>query len=414
MPEQEFQRIANTILNWAEERDFKGSDPYDGLNSRLLSPLLKHSRFLRLATIQAVKRSPINLRPLLMVPQGRNPKGLALFLSGLGFKEKEKTKATTTETNKETITRLEQMILSLASKPDGTPVFSKNREIRTDITEEEVNNAQTFAWGYNFPWQSRAFLQPAWYPTVVCSSFILDAFHDSNSRFYPAVAKSLARFTDETLNIHKDTSGICFSYSPRDNTRVYNASLFAAKILARAAQFTEATEQQNKYKDLATKACNYVKNKQNKDGSWIYGEADHWQWIDNLHTGFVLETMKSISETLQTKDYDNTIAKGLAYYRTNLFKEDGTAKYFSNSTYPLDPHSFAQGAITLAELHHKEQAEAVLNKAIEELWDEKRKGFIFQKQSNYSIKQIHFRWNQAWMFKALSYINSITSEGEAK
>lgn len=409
MPEREFQRIASTILNWAEERDFKGSDPYDGLNSRLLSPLLKHSRFLRLATIQAVKRSPVNLRQLLMVPKTSNPKGLALFLSGLGYQQAT-TKETGKDKNKETISKLEQMILSLASKPDGTPAFSKNREIRTDITEEEVNNTKTFAWGYNFPWQSRAFLQPAWYPTVVCSSFILDAFHDSNSRFYPAVAKSLAQFTDETLNIHKDDSGICFSYSPRDNTRVYNASLFAAKILARAAQFEES--KQNKYRDLAAKACNYVKNKQREDGSWIYGEADHWQWIDNLHTGFVLETMQSISETLQTKDYDSTITKGLAYYRTNLFKEDGTAKYFSNSTYPLDPHSFAQGAITLAQLNHKEQAEKILNKAIQELWDGKRNGFIFQKQSNYSIKQIHFRWSQAWMFKALSCITSITSEGE--
>ncbi len=405
MPEQDFQRVAKTILNWAEQKDFKGSDPYDGLNSKLLSPLLKHSRFLRLATIQAVKRSPVNLRPLLMVNESSNPKGLALFLSGLGFYK------TVTPETKNTITRLEQMILSLASKPDGTPAFSEDRVIRSDITLEEVENADTFAWGYNFPWQSRAFLQPAWFPTVVCSSFILDAFHDSNSRFYPAVARSLARFTDETLNIHKDNSGICFSYSPRDNTRVYNASLFAAKILARAAQFEEL--KQKKYRDLAAKACDFVKDKQREDGSWIYGEADHWQWIDNLHTGFVLETLQSISETLETNDYDSTVIKGLDYYRTNLFKKDGTAKYYNNSTYPLDPHSFAQGALTLAQLDHKAEATKVLSKAIDELWDEKKKGFIFQKHKNYSIKQIHFRWSQAWMFKALSYMNSKTLEGEA-
>ncbi|MCK5131583.1 MAG: hypothetical protein KAR40_05465 [Candidatus Sabulitectum sp.] len=412
MPEQKFQRIANTILNWAEERDFKGSDPYDGLNSRLLSPLLKHSRFLRLATIQAVKRSPLNLRPILMVPASRNPKGLALFLSGLGYQQAT-TKETSKDKYKEIISKLEQMILSLASKPDGTPAFSKDRAIRTDITEEEVNKAGTFAWGYNFPWQSRAFLQPAWYPTVVCSSFILDALYHSNSRFYPAVARSLARFTVDTLNIHKDDSGICFSYSPRDNTRVYNASLFAAKILAQAAQFTE-TQQQTKYRDLATQACNYIQNKQNKDGSWIYGEADHWQWIDNLHTGFVLETMQSIAETMQTKDYNTTIARGLDYYRTNLFNKDGTAKYYNNSTYPLDPHSFAQGAITLAKLNHEEQAKAVLNKAIEKLWDENKKGFIFQKEKNYTVRQVHLRWSQAWMFKAFSYINSIATEGKAE
>lgn len=405
MPEQEFERIANTILNWAEKRDFKGSDPYDGLNSKLLSPFLEHSRFLRLATIQAVKRSPINLRPLLVVPQSSNPKGLALFLSGLSFN-----KETTTEANRKTISRLEQMILSLASKPDGTPAFSEDRAIRTDISKQEVENAGTIAWGYNFPWQSRAFLQPAWYPTVVCSSFILDALHDSKSIFYPAVARSLAQFTDETLNIHKDKSGICFSYSPRDNTRVYNASLFAAKILAQAAEFVETPKQQTRYRDLARSACNYVQSKQRENGSWIYGEADHWQWVDNLHTGFVLETMQSISNSLQTEDYRSTIIKGLEYYRKNLFTKDGTAKYYNNSTYPLDPHSFAQGAITLAQLNHPEQAKNILSKAIDELWDEKNNGFIFQKEKHYAVKQIHMRWSQAWMFKALSYINSKQKE----
>ena len=407
MPELEFQRIAEAILNWAEQKDFKGSDPYDGLNSKLLSPLLKHSRFLRLATIQAVKRSPLNLRPLLMVPSGRNPKGLALFLSGLGFNNGITSEA------KKTVTMLEQTILSLASKPDGTPAFSNDRAIRYDITLEEIENIGNFAWGYHFQWQSRAHLHPIWFPTVVCSSFILDAFHDSNSSFYPAVARNLASFTVDTLNVYKDKSGICFSYSPQDNTRVYNASLFAAKILARAIKFAETLEEQKKYRQLAHRACDYVKSKQRKDGSWVYGEADHWQWIDNLHTGFVLETLKSISESLQTNDYDSTIEKGLDYYRANLFNEDGTAKYFSNSTFPLDPHSFAQGAITLAKLNHKDQAKIVLKKAIEELWEEKKQGFIFQKHKNYSIKHIHFRWSQAWMFKALSYINSKTPEGEA-
>lgn len=388
---ENFHRIAVEILRWAEEKNFKGSDPYDGLNSRLLSPFLNHSRFLRLATIQAVKKSPINLRKVLLVPEGYNPKGLALFLSGLSYLSE-------IDTNR-TAEHLEQMILSLASKPDGMPAFSRNRAIRTDIKVEKVAAAIPFGWGYNFPWQSKAFFQPAWFPTVVCSSFILDAFQNSKSKFYPAVARSLACLIEKSLNVYRDESGICFSYSSQDNTRVYNASLFAAKILARAAEFDE--ENGARYKSLAKEACNYVQNKQRDDGSWIYGEADHWQWVDNLHTGFVLETLNSIAHSLQTTEYENTIVKGLNCYRTNLFTDDGTAKYFNNNLYPLDPHSFAQGAITLLELNQRQEAEKVLKKAIELLWDEKRKGFIFQKQRNYSIKQVHLRWSQGWMFKAL-------------
>jgi len=298
------------------------------------------------------------------------------------------------------------MILSLASKPDGTPAFSGDRSVRTDITEEEAGKAGTFAWGYNFPWQSRAFLQPAWLPTVVCSSFIMDAFKDSNSRFYPVVAKTLARFVLDSLNIHRDSTGICFSYSPKDHTRVFNASLFAARILAQAADFFAETQESDKYRSLAEEACAYVCKRQRDDGSWIYGEADHWQWVDNLHTGFVLETLHEISAALKTEAYRGSIQAGLEYYRNNLFTEDGTAKYFNDRMYPIDPHSSAQGAITLAKLGHQEQAEAVLNRAIEELWNQGKHGFIFQKNRHYLNRQIHMRWCQGWMFKAISFVST--------
>jgi len=399
MHNTDFSRIAGEILQWAVQRDFRGTDPFDGLNSRLLAPLLKRSRFLRLATIQAVKRSPFNLRPILGVPEGYNPKGLALFLSGLGI-SKGRGKACDTSP----CTRLEQMILSLASGPDGAPAFSEDRRIRTDITPEEAEQAGVIAWGYNFPWQSRAFLQPAWYPTAVCSSFILDALRDSQSGFYPVVARKLASFINDSLNIHEDGGGVCFSYSPRDNTRVYNASLFAAKILVQAAQFVEEPLGA-RFEELAVEACRYVAGRQRSNGSWVYGEADHWQWVDNLHTGFVLETMQFISEAVGTDDFGESLHRGLNYYMNGLFTKDGDAKYLDDSLYPLDPHCYAQGAITMIRMNEPVLAERILSRAIEQIWDEKGKGF-FRKYGRHSRDGlIHLRWNQGWMFRALQECN---------
>ena len=392
----DFRTIAESVLEWAAERDFKGYDPYDGLNSKLLKPLTKHSRLIRLLVIQAVKKCPFNPRKLLLIPPGLNPKGLALFLSGLGL---------CPELNEHGYTeKLQQMILSLASKPDGSPAFSNNREIRTDISTKAVEDSGTFGWGYNFPWQGRAFYQPAWYPTVVCSSFVLDAFRDSGSEYYPLIARKLAEFTIDSLNVYEDDTGICFSYSPRDNSRVYNASLFAAKILASAANFDNANEK--RYKQLAEKACDYVVSRQNEDGSWVYGEADHWQWIDNLHTGFVLETLNFISRELGTDRFNDSIAKGLPFYRNNLFEDDWTARYLANKKYPLDPHSYAQAAITFLELEQytsdaKQIAEDILYKAMQDLWDRERTGFIFRKYKAYKNRMIYLRWNQGWMFKAV-------------
>ena len=70
------------LLSYCESQGFKGWDPYDGLNSRVFKALgLNNVSFLRLAWIQLFKRSPFNIRGLLLVPKGHNPKGIGLFLS---------------------------------------------------------------------------------------------------------------------------------------------------------------------------------------------------------------------------------------------------------------------------------------------------------------------------------------------
>jgi hypothetical protein len=304
---------------------------------------------------------------------------------------------------------LQQKLLSLASKPNGSPALSPDRSIRSDIGLEEIETMDSLGWGYNFPWQGRAFYQPAWFPTVVCSSFVLDSFGASDSPFYPALCRKLASFTLGTLNVHEDDSGICFSYSPRDSSRVFNASLFAAKILARAVRHDPKNG--DVYRTMALRACDYVTARQRGDGSWVYGEARHWQWVDNLHTGFVIETLNYISETLGTKDYDRVLQNGMEFYSNSLFEKDMTPRYYSDSRYPLDPHSYAQGAITFIELDRFTEdghsiAGKILERAMEDLWDNKQKGFVFRRYPGHTKKTIYLRWSQGWMFKAISHFLS--------
>ena len=72
------------LQKYCEAEDFKGWDPYDGLNSRIFNavPLLKNSAICRLIMIQFFKRSPVNMRRVGMVPKDYNPKAIALYLSG--------------------------------------------------------------------------------------------------------------------------------------------------------------------------------------------------------------------------------------------------------------------------------------------------------------------------------------------
>ena len=70
------------LLDYCKSQGFKGWDPYDGLNSKVFKGIgLYKVAFFRLAWMQLFKRNPINLRRLLLVPKGYNPKGIGLFLS---------------------------------------------------------------------------------------------------------------------------------------------------------------------------------------------------------------------------------------------------------------------------------------------------------------------------------------------
>ena len=60
----------NKLKDYCESEDFKGWDPYDGLNSKLFKAFkLDKVQFFRLAWIQLFKRNPVNLRTVTMVPK---------------------------------------------------------------------------------------------------------------------------------------------------------------------------------------------------------------------------------------------------------------------------------------------------------------------------------------------------------
>ena len=74
----------SSLKSYCESEQFKGWDPYDGLNSKVFQalPFLKNSALCRLVVIQGFKRSPINFRKIAMVPKDYNAKGIGLFLQG--------------------------------------------------------------------------------------------------------------------------------------------------------------------------------------------------------------------------------------------------------------------------------------------------------------------------------------------
>jgi hypothetical protein len=385
----ELETAYKKLKIWCRSQDYSGYDPFDGLNSRLfqLTPL-KHFRLARLAWIQFFKRSPLNFRPLSFVPKGKNPKGLALFaLAALA--EHRRTKA-----NEDEARNLLDTLLNL-----------------------KLNNFNGACWGYNFDWQGRAFFAPHGTPTIVPTAFAARAFVEAAKTFddkqYAHIASDVCAFILRDLNRSEENENeICFSYSPIDNTRVFNASLLAAETLATVGAMTN----EKSFTDLAIKGARYVVRRQNANGSWAYGADDYQSWADNFHTAFVLSSLKRIVDAVPDfrDEFTESIRRGYKFWIENFFLADGTPKYFHDKTYPIDSHSSGAAIATLVDLKDEEEnalslAEKIARWTIEEMQTEQGY-FYYQLKPLYPIDIPYMRWSQAWMLYALSRLSEVKSK----
>ena len=129
------REVWQRLHEFCSARDWRGYDPYDGLNSRLFQATpLADGKFFRQAWTQFHRRSPINFRPLCGIEPTLNPKAVALFAMGSG----------------------DLKLLDLLE------------QLRT----------QDGGWGYPFDWQSRAFFAPRGTPNLICTAFAARAFRE--------------------------------------------------------------------------------------------------------------------------------------------------------------------------------------------------------------------------------------------
>ncbi len=380
MQQHHVQQAFNQLLKYCETEGFKGWDPYDGLNSRLFRVSQLHRiRFFRLAWIQLFKRNPINLRSLTLVPKEFNPKGLGLFLSGY---------------------------CNLYTIDQNPHYLEKIHFLANTLIDLRTKGYSGSCWGYNFDWQSRAFFLPKGTPTVVATSFIamalLDAYEITQEPRYLKHALSSADFILHDLNRTPKKRGFIFSYSPYDQTAVYNASLLGSKLLARIFNYT----QDPKLKKIAKASIQACVDQQRHDGAWIYGELKIQDWVDSFHTGYNLEAIATYEQYTQDKTFHSAIKQGLEYYLNNFFLEDGCPKYYDNQTYPIDIHAPAQFMVTLSRLKQTQTHQALLDRVVEwtlENMQDPKGYFYYQLKPLQSSKIPYMRWAQAWMFYGLSF-----------
>lgn len=379
----ELERAYKSLAAWCRERDYAGHDPFDALNSRLFQATpFKHSRVARLIWTQFFKRSPVNLRKIARVPVERNAKGTALF--------------------------------ALAALANFRRTRAKDAEVEARALLDKLLAARLegwsgAAWGYNFDWQGRAFFAQKGTPTIVPTAFaaraLVEAARDTGDESYLRAARSACDFILNDLpRSEEEDAEVCWSYSPIDRTRVFNASLLAAETLCSVGALTG----EDHLCELAVRGARYVAKRQRADGSWAYGADGYQSWADNFHTAFVLTSLARIMAFYPScrAEFLDATRRGYEFWRERFFLTNGWPKYFHDRLYPADAHSAGAAIVALLEFQELDReapalAQKIAHWAIQNLRDT-RGFFYYQRRRFYTVRTPYMRWSQAWMLYALA------------
>jgi hypothetical protein len=357
------ENAVTRIRAWGEARGWKGYDPYDGLNSPVAPVVAFGTPLGRRLVTQAVKLSPVNLRPVLRIRPDWNAKALGLVASGYA--------------------RL------WAATGDESARHEAGRWL-TWLEEHNSGDASGLAWGYHFDVQTRFFSYPRGAANTIATSFVAQAFLDGcellgDERWRGPVGEAVRYLETNMLD-----PGGYFRYLTNTNELVHNANLLACAVFARAG-----------YAASAVQALETSLRAQRDDGSWPYAEGPLGAWVDNFHTAYVLESL-AICEPVFA-EVRTALQRGLAFWERELFLPDGTPKYDVDHVHPIDAHCYASAIDAWVAAKRLEPALRTAQLLVVRMLDPS--GYVWFQERRFWMNRVPFiRWTTAPSFRALASI----------
>jgi hypothetical protein len=359
---------------WGEARDWKGWDPYDGLNSRVSRLLSLGTPLGRRVVVQAVKGAPVNVRPVLGIRPARNQKAIGLVASGYGH---------------------------LAAAGDAEAGTAARRWCNW-LVAHHADGPDGLAWGYHFDVQTRFFAYPAGSPNTIATTFVghglLDVVERLGAPEWIEPAEEAARFLLGTM-LANGRGGPYFRYIPADEKLIHNANLLACALLMRVGRLAGRDD----LRLAATEAVATSLRAQRPDGSFPYSDWSGQGWVDNFHTGYVLE---SLASCVDVPGVGPALERGAEFWARELFLADGTPKYDVERATPYDGHCYAQAidtwlaldAIGISGLAAAERVAALLVRDML-----RRDGAVVFRRGRWLTSRVAFvRWTTAPAFRALA------------
>jgi polysaccharide biosynthesis protein VpsJ len=195
---------------------------------------------------------------------------------------------------------------------------------------------------------------------------------------------------------------------------VHNANTLGASLLIR----TDAHVHNDRYRDLARKALQYTASHQRPDGSWFYGEKENLHWVDNFHTGYVLDCFHWYGVAAGDDRFDQKMMDGYWYWKKTFFLPEGIPRYYNHKTLPLDIQCCSQAIDTLVLFRDRDPeslslALKVARWTIENMQDPT--GYFYYRRYSRQIvnKTPTLHWGQATMMCALAGLYKALSESRS-
>jgi len=226
-------------------------------------------------------------------------------------------------------------------------VLAKN--LAAELEKSSISGYSGNAWGYPFDWQSVIGAIPKDTPLITTIPYCYEAFarlHGvTNDKKLLDILHSIANFVANDLHdtYLSGTASAC-SYTPLDKSMVVNANAYRSALLLDA--FERFGDE--RWKKKAIRNLQFVLGKQHQDGSWFYEPGrQHNEFVDNIHTSFVLKNLCKINEHMRAPDIGRAIQKGYGFYRENLFDTHDMPKPYAHvrriSLVKTECYDFAEG-----------------------------------------------------------------------
>jgi hypothetical protein len=374
------------LETWGAQRDWLGPDPYEGLNATRPAAL-KRTVLGRRVLTQAVKRSPVDLRARLGIAPTASAAALGHVASSYAHGR---------------------------FLPSGRIEAKLERTLHR-LLDLRCEGFRGLSWGYPFDVQTRVFFYPRGDPNTIATSFaggaLIDAYdRTGEGRWREAAAEVAEYFLAEVPQTESD-GGAFFGYLVGDRTPIHNANMLVSALLARLGKLLGRPE----LTERAAAGLAFTVAHQRSDGSWPYGEGSGLGWVDNFHSGYVLESLVRCLDVGLDGRAEAALERGLRFYREELFLADGTPKYTPDSVYPIDTQCVAQAIQTFAIASHRypeyrEAARSALDFAMRRM----RRGdgsFIFQRRRLWMNRTPHIRWCEAPMLHAMTHLAKAEEAG---